>query len=173
MTKQTFQKFILAFILSMTTFASGFCNPQNQPQADHQKYGDGRLEKVHESPYRKRMPCRDFMEIKYTDEMISLQSEAAEGCFSLQLTDIASSQCHYITSLFVGESVSIDLDCGEYEVSATDSNGQTYNCMFHINWGWGYSKSSGWASDKYYVTNSGSSFGKNMQHLYLGGVRSN
>ena len=47
------------------------------------------------------------------------------------------------------------------------------NCMFHINWGWGYSKSSGWASDKYYVTNSGSSFGKNMQHLYLGGVRSN
>lgn len=126
MTKQTFQKFMLAFILSMTTFASGFCNPQNQPQANHQKYGDGRLEKYHESPYRKRMPCRDFMEINYTDEMISLQSETAEGCFSLQLTDIASSQCHYITSLFVGENASIDLDCGEYEVRAIDSNGQTY-----------------------------------------------
>lgn len=83
MTKQTFQKFMLAFILSMTTFASGFCNPQNQPQTDHQNYGDGRLEKYHESPYRKRMPCRDF-----------------------------------------------------------------------------------------YVTNSGSSFGKNMQNLYLGGVKS-
>ena len=46
------------------------------------------------------------------------------------------------------------------------------NNMYHINWGWGPGKSSGWASDKYYVTNGGTNYGKNMRHLYLGGVAS-
>lgn len=44
---------------------------------------------------------------------------------------------------------------------------------FHVNWGSGYGKSSGWVNEKYYVSNIGESFSKNMQHLYLGGVRSN
>lgn len=126
MTKQTFQKIMLAFILCMISFVSGYCNQQNQPQSNAKKYGDGSLERIHEGSIRKRMPCHDLMEIHYVNEMISLQSETAEGCFSLQLTDIDSSQCYDITSLVIGESVSIDLDCGEYEVKAIDSNGRIY-----------------------------------------------
>lgn len=109
----------------MTSVAGGYCNQQNNHGLTIKSMEMEVLKESMKDPFVNAC-LHDLIEIHYANEMISLQSETAEGCFSLQLTDIASSLCHYVPYIFVGESASIDLDSGEYEVRAIDSNGQAY-----------------------------------------------
>ncbi|MDE6549641.1 MAG: hypothetical protein K2L22_11655 [Muribaculaceae bacterium] len=85
--------------------------------------GDALLTQQVTNPLRKRMPSRDYLEVMYENGVLSLSSNSYEGNFSLSFINIESGESHEVPSIFVGETISIFLPCGEYEVSAMGSDG--------------------------------------------------
>lgn len=85
--------------------------------------GGAILTQQEENPLRKRMPSRNHLEVMYENEVLTISSESYEGDFSLSFINIESGESHEVSSIFVGETISIFLPCGEYEVSAMGSDG--------------------------------------------------
>jgi len=72
------------------------------------------------------MPSRNFLEIYYENGMLTLDSETMDGSFSLEIAGDENSVYEVIPSMEIGESVSIDLELGQYNVTATDVNGMQF-----------------------------------------------
>ncbi len=79
------------------------------------------LEKV--DPFKKRMPSPNYLEIVYSQGFLTLTSNCYEGHFSLSFTNLDTGESHEVPSIIVGESASISLSNGEYEVAATGPDG--------------------------------------------------
>ena len=88
--------------------------------------GDAVLMLKQEDPLRKRMPSRNALLLYYDDGSLLLQSQIYEGEFSLFFEKCEFGECYEISSIFVGETVMLDLMEGEYNVSAKDSDGRLF-----------------------------------------------
>jgi len=122
-----FKTLLLLPAVCLASSFSGFSG-ENQPkkQETPTQKGDGILLLVYKSSNRKRMPSRNFLEIYYENGMLTLESETADGSFSLEIAGDENSVYEVIPSIETGESVSIDLELGQYSVTATDINGMQF-----------------------------------------------
>lgn len=88
-----------------------------------QSGGDALLTQQEISPDKKRMPSRNYLEVVYENGSLSLFSGCYEGSFSLSFVNLDSGEGYEVPAVSVGGSISIELPCGEYEVSAIGSDG--------------------------------------------------
>lgn len=132
MTKQILQRCLLIVILYMTSVVSGYCDQQSQPKPQEPKDGEGRLEKIKSGSIRKRIPSREFLEIYYDNGFISIQSETCQGSFSLEMSCDSSMRSYGVPAITIGESLSFEIECGEYEVTAVRSDGTTFKGLLLI-----------------------------------------
>ena len=107
------------FVGIMTMFIPGLTYADNGSSSG----GGAILTQQEENPLRKRMPSRNHLEVMYENEVLTISSESYEGDFSLSFINIESGESHEVSSIFVGETRSIFLPCGEYEVSAKGPDG--------------------------------------------------
>ncbi|MDE5871536.1 MAG: hypothetical protein K2H22_06325 [Muribaculaceae bacterium] len=63
------------------------------------------------------------MEIFYSDGVLSLLSDYYDGEFSLCFENCESGESHEVSSILVGESVAVELNYGEYVVTAINGDG--------------------------------------------------
>lgn len=134
MTREKFQKVLLMLILLMASAIRGFGEEQSQPQqGSSQKNGDGILDRLHSDSQRKRMPSRNFLLLNYENGQLSLQSETIEGVFSLEFVNSDTSQIYVVSSIAVGNYCAIDMEVGNYAVTAIDYSDCAYSGKMTIN----------------------------------------
>ncbi len=85
--------------------------------------GDAFLTQQEISPRKKRIPSRNYLEVRYENQSLSFLSESYEGEFSLSFTNIETGESYEVPSISVGDSVSFIIPCGEYEVYAIGPDG--------------------------------------------------
>jgi len=122
-----FKTNLLLLTVCLTSALSGFSEEKRPPKTESPtKNGEGILLLVYKSSNKKRMPSRNFLEIRYDDGLLTLESETMDGSFSLEIAGDENSVYEVIPSMEIGESVSIDLELGQYSVTATDINGMQF-----------------------------------------------
>lgn len=94
--------------------------------------GDALLTQQVTNPLRKRMPSRNYLEVTYENGVLSLSSESYEGDFSLTFINIEAGESYEVSSIFVGEAISVDLLCGEYEVLAIGPDGLVFSGFMQV-----------------------------------------
>lgn len=80
----------------------------------------------------KRMPSKYFLEIVYADGELSLFSNAFEGEFYLSFENYELGEKVEIPSIYVGESKTLELKCGEYKVKAISKDGKFFGGVMEI-----------------------------------------
>ena len=85
--------------------------------------GDAILTTEVEDPFRKRMPSKMCLYLTYTYGRISITSDFYDGEFALSLEKYETGVTYEISSIHVGESVTFDLEYGEYQVTAVAHDG--------------------------------------------------
>ena len=130
MNTKIFFKALLALAMMMTSFmavADSGESPKNSPTSGR---GSMVLYSQYKYPNGRRMPSRNFLELSYSDGVLSLASYTYEGEFSIQLDNTETGESIAIPSISVGESVNAELPCGIYNVSVTGSDGLSfYGCL--------------------------------------------
>ena len=122
MNTKIFNRFVLTLavmLMSLSTFADSGSSQKSNPPAN----GKAVLSLHKKDPDIKRMPSRNHLDVVYENGMITLLSESYEGDFSLSFINVESGESYEVSSIFVGETISIFLPCGEYEVSAMGPDG--------------------------------------------------
>ena len=71
------------------------------------------------------MPSRTFLEVVYTDGLLTLSSDFYEGEFSLHFEDTETGESHVVSSIYVNEIMPLLLNNGRYDVTATNIDGIT------------------------------------------------
>ena len=113
-------KSLLMLLLIMISLSARSDDNSNQSTNKHSN-GTAILNIQVDEQRIKRMPCKYVLEIQYSDGVLSLFSNYYEGEFSLTLNNIETGESYEIPLLAVGESICIDLEVGEYHVSAVNS----------------------------------------------------
>jgi len=126
MTAKKSLRLLMLLVVCLTSAATGHSEPNTVTTQSSTKKGDGILDSIRKIPQRKRMPSRNFLEIHYENGMLTLESETMDGCFSLEIAGEENSVYEVIPSMEIGESVSIDLELGQYSITATDVNGMQF-----------------------------------------------
>lgn len=122
MNTKIFKRIVLMMsimLISLSAFADSESSQKSNPPAN----GSAVLLLVRKDPDIKRMPSNNHLDVVYENGILSLLSESYEGDFSLSFINIESGESYEVSSIFVGETISVDLPCGEYEVSAMRSDG--------------------------------------------------
>lgn len=90
------------------------------------------LDLQYKSPKTKRAPSRNFLEIVCSDGTVTLLSETYNGEFSLSFENCESGESYEIPSIYVGESVSFELNVGEYQVDAVSEDGTVLSGVMDV-----------------------------------------
>ena len=85
--------------------------------------GDAVLTEEEEDTFRKRMPSRMILQLVYEDGRVSIFSDYFVGEFSLCFESLESGESFYLPSIHVGESLPMQLECGEYDLTAVSEDG--------------------------------------------------
>lgn len=113
----------------MIVLAMAWVLPANA-ETDKTPKGGAILTQEEVNPLRKRMPSRNFLQLSYSDGMLNLTSYTYEGEFSIQLENIKTRESVVVPSIFVGESIYIELPCGIYNVTVSGSDSLSfYGCL--------------------------------------------
>lgn len=118
--------FIMAAI---PIFADSDSSQNTSPSS---KSGDAVLQIKSDKPIIKRSPSKNVLEIIYSDNMLSLTSNYYEGEFTIRFESYETGETVTVPSIFVGDICDIDLDCGEYTVSAERSDGLSFTGYLEI-----------------------------------------
>lgn len=94
--------------------------------------GDAVLTIEEEDTFRKRMPSRMILQLVYEDGRVSIFSDFFVGKFSLYFESLESGENYYLHSVNVGESVPIQLEYGEYDLTAVSENGTVLSGFLQI-----------------------------------------
>ena len=122
MVAKIYSKFLWMLVVFMASFPlyaeSGSSQNSNPP-------ANGSAVLRLQSKYKdiKRMPSANCMEIFYSDGVLSLLSDYYDGEFSLCFENCESGESHEVSSILVGESVAVELNYGEYVVTAINGDG--------------------------------------------------
>lgn len=117
----------LTFIVCLMSVLSATAEDRQTTKTESPtKSGEGILYSLEYNTDRKRMPSRDVLELYYDGEILAVESPTLEGMFSLQFSNEENGAMEYIPSVFVGETVCIDLDCGSYLITALSVSGVEY-----------------------------------------------
>lgn len=119
------RKFLIALAMSLQCLLA---TPIVRASSDEPtpSTGDAILLELYEDSFRKRMPSRNFLQLSYSDGLLSLASYTYEGEFTIQLDNVETGETVVIPSIFVGESINIELPCGIYNVSLTGSDSLSF-----------------------------------------------
>lgn len=109
----------IAFVTAISVWADSGSSQSSEPKAQ----GNGVLNLQVHHPKGKRMPSINVMEVEYYDGVITLSSNYCEGEFSLSFTNTDSGESNMLPSIQVGQSVALELEYGEYEVTAVGCDG--------------------------------------------------
>lgn len=127
--KFLFISFLLA-IFSFTVMAG--TPPASSSNPSKGKTGGAVLHKVYTSSIKKRSPSRINIEIEYSDGLIVMNSDNETECLTLEICSTESGECTVITDIYPGEAYEIDLDCGQYDLKATNQDETTYQGIMVI-----------------------------------------
>lgn len=126
-------KNLKSIFIMMTVLLSSVCAIAADSKSESSyNTGSARLTYVGKGSVKKRMPSKYVMEAIYSDGMLTLLSETYEGEFSLSFENCESGESYEVLSIVVGESVLLDLDCGEYEVNAWSEDGTMLSGILEV-----------------------------------------
>lgn len=126
-------KNLKSIFIMMTVLLSSVCAIAADSKSESSySTGSARLTYVGKGSVKKRMPSKYVMEAIYSDGMLTLLSETYEGEFSLSFENCESGESYEVLSIVVGESVLLDLDCGEYEVNAWSEDGTMLSGILEV-----------------------------------------
>ena len=121
---------IIKTLLVLLAFAaipvSAKANPESSNDPHQPGNGSTLLNQWQKPSKGHRAPSRNILELKYSDRTMSLYSESFDGEFSIRLENIKTGEAITIP-IIVGDPVNIMLDCGEYDVYATNSEGLVFS----------------------------------------------
>ncbi|MDE6650370.1 MAG: hypothetical protein K2K45_10625 [Muribaculaceae bacterium] len=115
------KKSIVTFLVGL--FILSVSSVMNASDRSNQSGGDAILTEEGKDPLRKRMPSRNYLEVIYSNGVISLLSETYEGVFSLQFDSSKSRETYAVPFINVGESAALELESGTYKVTAEGEGG--------------------------------------------------
>lgn len=78
------------------------------------------------------MPSRNYLEVVYEDGFLTLLSNSYEGEFDVQLYNRGNGETICNHSIMIGSGFDINLDSGEYEVTAMNSDGSIFYGIMYI-----------------------------------------
>lgn len=108
------------FVAIMATTFSVLAEPQT---ANTSANGSAALNRLSHYPKTKRMPSGNVLEVVYTDGILTLESNFYEGPFSLSFENNETGEIYEVSAIYVGQSVPLELKCGEYQVNAIGEDG--------------------------------------------------
>lgn len=118
----------------MCTFGAIAEPSTTQPQKPKGKSGGAVLHTVYKSHIDKRAPSRIQIGIEYSDGQIVMYSENEEECLSLEISNCNSGEAIVIPDIYSGESREVDLNCGQYNLTATNTEGTSYAGMMEVDY---------------------------------------
>ena len=111
-----------------------FADSDSSQDSSTSKSGDAVLQKEAQNPKGKRIPSRNVLELIYSDNILSLTSNYYEGEFTIRFESSETGEIVTLPSIYVGDVCIIDLDCGEYTVSAERSDGLSLSGYLEISY---------------------------------------
>ena len=124
------KKTIVTFLVGL--FILSASSVMDASDKSNQSGGDAILTEEGKDPLRKRMPSRNYLEVIYSNGVLSLHSETYEGVFSLQFDSSRSVETYVVPFINVGESVAIELESGIYKVTAEGEGGIVLSGMMEL-----------------------------------------
>ena len=125
-------KNVKIFIM-MTVLLSSMCAIAADSKSESSySTGSARLTYVGKGSVKKRIPTKNVMEVIYCNGMLTLLSDTYEGEFTLTLENAQSGEYYEVSSIVVGESVLLDLSCGEYQVNAWSVGGTILSGIMEV-----------------------------------------
>lgn len=125
---------VLLSVFIMTALPIFADSDSSQNTSPSSKSGDAVLQIKSDKPIIKRSPSKNVLEIIYSDNMLSLTSNYYEGEFTIRFESYETGETVTVPSIFVGDICDIDLDCGEYTVSAERSDGLSFSGYLEISY---------------------------------------
>lgn len=120
------KKLILVLVVIATIVVPVFADSGSSNTSNPPVNGGAILNLLAKDPRTKRAPSRNCLELVYSDGMITLSSNVYNGEFSLTLENCETGEKIVIPSIYVGESVNIELPCSVYNVSATGADSLSF-----------------------------------------------
>ena len=123
------KKLMLGLIV-ITTMVPVFADSGSSNTSNNSTNGGALLDLLAKDPKTKRVPSRNYLEIVYSYGMLTLSSNVYEGEFSFCFDNIETGESVIVPSIYVGESINIELPYGVYNVIATGSDSLSfYGCL--------------------------------------------
>ncbi len=122
MITKTLNKLVLAvaiIAMALPVFAESESSKNSNPPAN----GSAVLLLQSKHTNIMRMPSRNFIEVVYSDAILTLTSNYYEGEFSLSFEKYDTGVICEVPSIHVGESVPFELEYGEYQLTAVAEDG--------------------------------------------------
>ena len=131
MNARIFNKLIVMLVIMLTSLPVAAAS-ESSSSTDQPANGAAVLFLQSKIPRTKRMPSKNHLDVVYSDGMVSLISDTYEGEFSLSFKNTLSGESQDIPSIMVGESVFLELMCGEYQVNAIGEDGSVLSGFMQI-----------------------------------------
>ncbi|MDE6480870.1 MAG: hypothetical protein K2L45_11455 [Muribaculaceae bacterium] len=131
MNAKIFIKLMVVLVVALTSISATADSGSSQ-NSTHRGKGSAMLDLQYKSPNTKRAPSRKHLEVVYMDGAVTLLSQTYNGEFSLTFENCETGESVVIPSIFVGESINIELPCGIYNVSVTGSDGLSFYGFLEI-----------------------------------------
>lgn len=120
-------KILLTLAICMSSFAVCLAEEQSTSATPSPTVsGGGILESLKTPSTRKRMPSHNVIEVSYENGMLSLHSENVQGPFNVEIINSETSQTCKILDFNVGDFIMLELNAGQYEVTATNIDDYSY-----------------------------------------------
>lgn len=124
-----FSKILLMLFVAVASTSAFADSNQNSSSAGN---GTTILKQKYKDPDIKRMPSKYYLELVYLDGMLSLESNYYEGEFDILLYNVDTGNSFAISSIFVGNPIFMDLEFGNYLVSAKNIDGLNFSGYLEI-----------------------------------------
>ena len=131
MIANSIKKIIFALVL-MTTPLSSFADGNSSQNSNQPANGTAVLKLVAKYPNKRRAPSMNFLEVFYSDGLLSLTSNIYEGVFSICFENYESGEKYVIPAMWVGETIDFDMPIGEYIVTAEGENGISFTGIMSL-----------------------------------------
>ncbi|WP_289772965.1 hypothetical protein [uncultured Duncaniella sp.] len=119
------KKYLLAIAISLISIVG--MAQTNTASHDTSTYtGRSILRLVSKGTDRKRLPSNNYIEILYTGGNIILKSGSEEILFELMFENCLTGNIEIIPSIENGESVPVELETGQYELTAKKLDGNIF-----------------------------------------------
>lgn len=119
-----FKKYVIAFALSIF-FIGGVAQTNDAPDDSSPNKGQTIIRNVSNKSNRKRIPSNEFIDVKYENGHILLTAEDEIPNLELSFNSTTGG-FQIIPSITTGEYVPIELEIGQYELTAKETDGKIF-----------------------------------------------